>query len=150
MTERDLVIFHETNNTEISWHSISVDRNQDVERFQSQNFSSHHFYSILRGQASDRGEIYHDSTADIMFSFDSISSAGNNADKVDNNHNKALVHRLLTGHSLANPQDAVEDFSECIDDDEDDDTVHEYLNSFIDELDLYRQKGCSFVTRSED
>lgn len=60
---------------------------------------------------------------------------------------RALLDVILSFTNLtrlSNPQDASED-SESLGDDDDFNYMETYLNSFPDELEIYRRKGCQFM-----
>mmetsp|Transcript_27066 Transcript_27066/g.56925 ORF Transcript_27066/g.56925 Transcript_27066/m.56925 type:complete len:156 (-) Transcript_27066:211-678(-) len=147
MADKNMVKFNEATNTELAFRCISNNKNHNMKRFLSPNFSLHGFYSIILGIGPEGEEIHHNPTVDMPLSDDSAISTNYDLSSADG-YDEATILRFLSGNSVENPQDAAESFHESSDDDND--ILDEYLNGIKDELDIYWQKGCSFRTRNED
>lgn len=152
MADKNTVKFNKATNTEPAFRCTSDDKNpddknQNTERFRAANFSSRGFNSIIFGQGRENDGIHHNLTVAMSLSDGSAISTSYDSRSADD-YNEAFILRLLGGYSHGNPQDAAESFRESGDDD--DDILDEYLDGIRDELDIYWQKGCSFMTRNED
>ncbi|KAL7459985.1 hypothetical protein ACHAXS_000455 [Conticribra weissflogii] len=145
MANNNTVTSYETNHTEPASWCIFDDLIQYTERFRV--ISPNRFYSILLGQGAETDEIhFHPTFVDTPLSVDSTISNSDDSKSADN-YNEA-VNRFLIGNSDANPQEGAENLHESSDDASD--IIDEYLSGIKDELDIYWQKGCSFMTRNGD